>query len=204
MMTDFSEYLDTVVASIATTLSADLTACKSLAGLLETTDIAVIHQETPAVFVAMAGTGDMVLLETEEHDVTMKMVAYALIVHADSQQREILVRRVTLRLLAHIDGQRWGLSYAHPATAVESADLHGLAKGFKSDTSTWRTGVSVFSLATDLYGADDPIKSLALWAVTWEQKLRIGTNIFTAGGSVPIPSNVSSTIQEETSQIIAP
>ncbi|NKB77837.1 MAG: hypothetical protein GKR96_12590 [Gammaproteobacteria bacterium] len=96
-MTDFSEYIDTIVASIATVFSHDLAACKSLAGLLETTDIAVIHQETPAVFVAMVGTGDMVLLETEEHDVIIKMVAYVLIVNADSQQREVSVRRVTPR-----------------------------------------------------------------------------------------------------------
>ena len=49
--------------------------CQALAGLLETTELPALHQQTPAVFVAMAGTGEMIQVETEQQDTVLQMVA---------------------------------------------------------------------------------------------------------------------------------
>lgn len=201
-MSHFSDYTDTVVASIGTRLAERLKTCKALAGLLETTELSALHQKTPAVFVAMAGTGEMTHVETEEEDTVVRMVAYLLVVNSNAQERELAAQELIPRLLVHIAGQQWGLSYAHPAAAIESQDLHGLAQGFKSDTSSWRTGVSVLARAADLYGGDDLIKHLAIWAVTWEQKLRIGTDAFAVEPAVPTSSQVVSTIHAETGLVI--
>ncbi|HBG94707.1 MAG TPA: hypothetical protein DDY14_05130 [Chromatiaceae bacterium] len=201
-MSHFSDYTDTVVASIGNKLAERLKACKALAGLLETTELSALHQQTPAVFVAMAGTGEMTYVETEEQDTVVRMVAYLLVVNSNAREREFAAQELIPRLLVHIAGQQWGLSYAHPASAIESQDLHGLAQGFKSDTSSWRTGVSVLARAADLYGGDSLIKNLAIWAVTWEQKLRIGTDAFAAEPAVPTPTEVFSTMHGKTSLVI--
>ncbi len=77
-----------VVPSPTTVFSDTLATCKSLPGLLETTDIAVIYQETSFVLVALVGTGDQVFLKKEEHEGTMEMVVYLLVVNSDLGSRK--------------------------------------------------------------------------------------------------------------------
>ncbi len=165
-----------------------LNTCVALPGYLETTDITLIHDQTPGVFVACVGSGEVTPVETGENDITLQMVGYLLVVNKDAIQREQVAQELLTGLLATISsqGQRWGVANAHPAVAVESADVHGLTKDFEPHVKDWRLGTAVLARAADLYGASDPISNLALWAITWEQKLRIGNNYFDdLGGSVP-------------------
>ncbi len=150
--------------------------CKPLAGYIETTEISAIHAETPGIYITSVGSGETTQVETGEIDSVIYMVAYLLVVNSDSLKRESSVQELITKMLTLVNGNRWQLPNVHPAREVESSDLHGLAKGFKPDVSSWRYGVSVLARASDLYGGTDPIANLALWAVTWEQMLRLGTH----------------------------
>jgi hypothetical protein len=177
-MANLNLFIDAVVENITKELGDSIVMCKPLAGLLETTELSAIHGKTPGIFVTVVGSSESTLLETEQVDSTMLVVAYVLVVKPDSMEREKLSNELVSNLLSYVPGQRWGLNNAYYASAVECADLHGLAKGFKPDVSSWRYGVSVLARAADLYGGTDPISNMALWAVTWEQKLRLGKSVF--------------------------
>lgn len=172
-MSDLSQFLERIAGDIKRELGPLIKECKPLAGLLETTDIAALHANTPAIYIATVGTGELTLVETGQKDIKVFILAYVLVVNPDSIQREQVTRQIVDSLLLYVPLRRWGLGSAFPAMAVESADLHGLSKGFKPDVTTWRTSVSALSRAADLYGGSDPVSNLALWAVSWEQVLRL-------------------------------
>ena len=186
-MSDINLFIDSIVNSIHNQFP-ELKTCVSLPGYLETTDLTVIHANTPGVFVASVGSGGVTPIETGETDITLHMVAYLLVVNADSIQREEMAQQLLTGLLGHIGvgAQRWGLANAHPAMAVESEDVHGLTNDFQPHVKDWRLSTAILARAADLYGATDPISNLALWAITWEQTLRTGTDTFdNSGGVVP-------------------
>ncbi len=186
-MSNINTFITSVVSKIGEKFP-ELNTCVALPGYLETTDLSVIHDNTPGVFVASVGTGDITAVETGESDVTLQMVAYLLVVNSDSLEREKTAQELMTGLLAYISasGQRWGVAQAHPTSAIESADVHGLTKDFEPHVKDWRLGTAVLARAADLYGATDPISNLALWAITWEQVLRIGANdLDSSGEKVP-------------------
>lgn len=181
-MSNINTFITAVVDSLSNRFP-ELNTCAALSGYLETTDLTVIHANTPGLFVASVGTGEILAVETGESDVTLQMVAYLLVVDSDSLQREKTAQELMTGLLTCISagGQRWGVAQAHPTRAIESADVHGLTKNFEPHVKDWRLGTAVLARAADLYGATDPVSNLALWAITWEQVLRIGDNDFDTG-----------------------
>ena len=186
-MSNINTFINSVVARIGSHLPA-LKTCVALPGYLETTDLNEVHKKTPGVFVAAVGTGEIHPVETGESDVTLQMVAYLLVVNSDALQREQTAQELMTDLLVYISssGQRWGVDDAHPTGAIESADVHGLTKDFQPHVKDWRMGTAVLARAADLYGSTEPISNLALWAITWEQILRIGINDFApSGGTIP-------------------
>lgn len=199
-MTKINDFITAVVSKVNTELTDQIEECKPLAGLLETTDISAIHSKTPAVFISVVGSGESTLLETSEVDAKMLVVAYILVVKSNSIEREQITNSIVSRLLGCVAGDRWGLDYAYPAMSVESCDMHGLAKGFKPDVSSWRYGVSVLSRAADLYGGSDPISNMAIWAVTWEQTLRLGEDIY-ANNDKP-PQQISAHHDNKTERLV--
>ncbi len=189
-MSDINIFVDSVVSSISNQFP-ELNTCVSWPGFLETTDLSVIHANTPGVFVAPVGSGAVTPIESGETDVTLHMVAYLLVVNTDSLQREDTAQRLLTGLLGYIGlgAQRWGLPNAHPATAVESEDVHGLTSDFQPHVKDWRLGTAILARAADLYGGPtNPISNLALWAITWEQTLRVGNNVFDNSGET-VPDN---------------
>ncbi len=177
-MLQINTYLNQVVTKIKVQFP-DLIACEVLPGYLETTTLAEVHSETPAIFVTHVGMGELQSLPSGEQDIKLQMTAY-LMIHNDQNalQREQDMMQLQTQFLSYLSAQRWGLTKVHPASAIESADAHGLIKDFKSDTSSWRTSVSVLARAAELYGGNTPINQLSLWIVSWEQVLRIGENAF--------------------------
>ena len=156
-----------------------LVRCVPLAGYLETTTLADVHSHTPGLFISAIGTGELTSVETGQNDLQLLMAAYFLLVNKnDAMQRETDTMEWVTSLVDYITLQRWGLPLVYGADAVESLDLHGLTKGFKSDTTSWRLGVSALARAADLYGGDNPISNLSLWLITWEQTLRTGKSIY--------------------------
>lgn len=173
VMSDLSQLIDRIADDVKREFASLIRECKPLAGLMETTDIAALHANTPAVYIATVGTGELTPIESGERDIKVFIMAYVLVVNADSIERESITQEIVNGLLLYVPLRRWGVKRAFPALAVESADLHGLSKGFKPDVTTWRTSVSALSRASDLYGGTDPVGNLALWAVSWEQVLRL-------------------------------
>lgn len=172
-MSDLSQFLDRIADDIKREFAALIKECKPLAGLLETTDLAALHANTPAIYIATVGTGELTPVASGERDIKVFIIAYVLVVNADSIERERITQEIVNGLLIYVPLRRWGVKRAFPALAVESSDLHGLSKGFKPDVTTWRTSVSALSRASDLYGGTDPVSNLALWGVSWEQVLRL-------------------------------
>lgn len=173
-MSELLDFIGSIAEHIGAEFSSHIQVCKPLAGLIETTDIAAIHAKTPAIYVASVGSGKTSMIENGQKDINVYLLAYILVVNPDSVARERSALELVDGLLNFVPCNRWNRPNAFPAADVESADLHGLSKGFKPDVTTWRTSVSALSRASDLYGGDDPVSHLALWAVSWEQTLRIG------------------------------
>jgi hypothetical protein len=185
-MSEIAKFINQIAADISAQLNATINTCKPLAGLIETTDLAAIHANTPAIFIATVGTGELKLVETEQKDIKLYLIAYVVVVNPDSIEREAVTRDIVDTLLCYVPFQRWQNPNAFPAADIESADLHGLSKGFKPDVTSWRTSVSALSRAADLYGGDDPVSHLALWAVSWEQVIRMGRM---SEDNTPYPAN---------------
>lgn len=192
-MTSIKAFLEHIVDNLRDNFP-ELKTCVVLPGFLETTELQVVHRNTPGVFVAPVGNGDITHVQTGESDITLQLVLYLLVVDQpgeedgirDAMVREQVAQELLSKLLAHmsVTAQRWGYEAAHPATAIESADVHGLTNDFVAHTKDWRLGTAVLARAADLYGGNDPISQLALWSITWEQKLRMGQNAV-AGQDAP-------------------
>ena len=75
-MPNINSFINSVVSSIDTQFTGVLNTCVALPGYLETTDLTLIHANTPGVFIASVGTGAIASVETGESDVTLQMVAY--------------------------------------------------------------------------------------------------------------------------------
>jgi len=177
-------------------LGADLKLCVPLAGYLNTTDLSAVHSKTPAVFIANVGTSsaepvpssathifsdpnkDQINPTTPaqikiQSDLTLNMVAYLLVVDTDSQQRATKLQTLLTHLYQAILDQRWALPNCFPAKNIQAMDFHGLPKDVKPDMSNWRAGVAVCGYASDLLGQNTD-NNIALWAITWEQVIRVG------------------------------
>ncbi|WP_045856262.1 hypothetical protein [Teredinibacter purpureus] len=173
-MSEIADFIEGIASDIALQFGDTLRDCKPLAGHIETTDLAAIHANTPAIFISTVGTGELKIIENGQKDIKVFLLAYVLVVNPDSIEREKIAQDLVHGLLCYVPYRRWNKSNAFPANDVESSDLHGLSKGFKPDVTSWRTSVSALSRAADLYGGEDPVSHLALWAVSWEQVLRVG------------------------------
>ncbi|ODS24435.1 hypothetical protein AB835_03815 [Candidatus Endobugula sertula] len=182
-MSNTNALINAVVSQLKAKFTT-LKTCVALPGYLESTDLSSVHANTPGVFVAAVGTGDIVPIETGQRDITLQMVAYLLVINNNSIQREHVAQTLLSGLLDYIsmNGQHWGLATAYPTTGIESADVHGLTKKFEPHVKDWRLGTAVLARAADLYGSTNPISNLALWAITWEQMLRVGIDEFDSGG----------------------
>ncbi len=194
-MATIKGFLESIVGNLKENFP-ELKTCVVLPGFLETTELQEVHKNTPGVFVAPVGNGEITHVETGESDITLQMVIYLLVVDQPGEEdgisnatdRERIAQILLSKLLSHMSStaQRWDFPEAHPATAIESADVHGLTNDFIPHTKDWRLGTAVLARAADLYGGQDPISNLALWAITWEQRLRLGENDFTADDA-PVP-----------------
>lgn len=182
-MASIQLFLDSIVKDLKAQFP-ELKTCVSLPGFMETTELFEVHKNTPGVFVAHVGNGGIKHSASGRSDINLQMVLYLLVVDQPGEQdgisnaieRERVAQELLSKLLVHLGraGQRWGMAEAHPTTAIESADVHGLTKDFIAHTKDWRLGTAVLARAADLYGGKDPISKLALWSITWEQALRLG------------------------------
>ncbi len=122
-----------------------------------------IATKLPAVRVALMGTPTVNILETGENEAVLRLAAF--VVTGDRRQlpKDEAALAIVESLLVFIPGQRWGVKGAMDA------------KGVKAD--------NLFSGKVERQG-------VAMWAVTWEQSIRIGQGVW-GGGVIPLEVYVS-------------
>ena len=173
-MIEINQYLEQVIKKTQSHFTSDahpsLEKCEIHSGSY---DADALVNDTPAIIFANTGVGELNHLPSNQQDIKLQMVAYLVTHDSNALAREERMTQLQVSFLSFLDWQRWGLPFTHPAMAIEALDAHGLIKDFKSDTSSWRTGVSVLARAADLY-SESTQNQMSLWIVSWEQHLRIG------------------------------
>lgn len=134
-----------------------LKAVDSHPGRFNLDELKRIATRLPAVRVALMGMPTVNRLETGENEAVIRMAAF--VVTGDRRQlpKDESALAIVESLLVFIPGQRWGLKGAMDARGVKADNL--------------------FSGKVERQG-------VAMWAVTWEQSLRLGENGW-GGGRLP-------------------
>ncbi|MBU2707537.1 hypothetical protein KCM76_16200 [Zooshikella marina] len=197
--------LDTIIEAIDSHNEISFIQSKILPGYIETTSVEDLHEKTPGFYLAHEGIGDTMSVPSGETDIVVRLVAYIIVVDkVDSLVREKTMCDLISQLSILISSNRWGLPFVHPAVNVVSQDLHGLSNGYKSDTSSWRTSVSVLARASDLYGGEvNPVTGLSLRTITWEQSIRVGDDLYKPDPHFP-PVYVYNTMESQKDSITKP
>jgi len=137
-----------------------LSTCALYAGEFAGGEIARASVKSPAVLVACLSAARKADVDTGETEWTCRFAAYCLARHAGGrEQRAVEALQIAEAVLGAVDGGRFGLTGVYPARATRIDNM--------------------YAAAIDRAG-------LALWAVTWEQIARLGTDEWAdAGASAP-------------------
>ncbi|WP_034765491.1 hypothetical protein [Chrysiogenes arsenatis] len=137
----------TIVADVATRLP-HLRECRPHPGRFDLAELRRLSATTPSVLVATLGMVAAEELSTGERGLELAMAAF--VVTSDQRQllKDVAALNIVEALALHLPFQRWGLPWAFPATAVQ---------------------------AENFYSGDVDRAAVAFWAVSWRQKVRLGT-----------------------------
>lgn len=136
-----------------------LATCAAYAGEFAGTEITRASVKCPAVLVACLGVTREKEVECGQVDWRCRFAAYCLTRNAAGrEQRAVSALELAEQVLAKIDKQRFGL------TGVFAAKVARL---------------------DNLYAAKFDKASMAIWAVTWEQTVRLGEDEWAAEGTRP-------------------
>lgn len=134
-----------------------LKACEVHPGRFDEPELKRTATRTPALFVACIGVGKIEPVETEQVDVDLLLGAFVVTASTPALPRDAAARNLVEAILLMLPTERWGL-----AGCGEAKEAH----------------------AENLYGSGSDAQGVALWAVGWRQKLRLGTSVW-AGGTLP-------------------
>ncbi|EGG93496.1 hypothetical protein IMCC1989_1152 [gamma proteobacterium IMCC1989] len=119
-----------------------------------------IGTKAPAVYVSLMGTPTVKRIETGENEVYIRLAAFIVTRDERKLPKDEAALAIVESLLVVIPCQRWGLKNTSDAVNVK---------------------------ADNLFNGSIERKGVAMWAITWEQTLRIGEDVW--GGGV-LPSEV--------------
>lgn len=155
MLDDFRK---TIAADIKTVLP-DLRECKPHAGRFDLSEIKRLSARTPGVFISVLGIVSSEEIGTGETDLELAMASYVLTADTRGLPRDVAAVNLVEALSLRIIGSRWGISGGvHPAGKVK---------------------------ANNLYSGDLDRIGIAMWGISWRQKVRLGENLWADEGSVP-------------------
>ncbi len=122
-----------------------------------------IATQLPAVRVALLGMPTVNIIATGENEAQLRLAAF--VVTGDRRQlpKDEAALAIVERLLVLIPGQRWGVKGTLAATGVT---------------------------ADNLFSGKVQRQGVAMWAVSWEQAIRIGSDVW-GGGVIPAEVYVS-------------
>ncbi len=136
-----------------------LRTCEVYAGEFSGGELSRGSLAAPAVLVACLGATRGDEHGSGEYDFVARFAAYCLTRHAGSRaQRGVLAQELAEGVLAALEGSRFGLRGLSAAKVTRLDNLYGEA----------------FDKA-----------GVALWAVSWEQRIKLGADVFAGEGVLP-------------------
>ncbi len=130
--------------------------CQSHPGRFDLAEIKRIAAKAPAVRVALLGLPSADAAGSGERDQEVRCAAFVLTTDKPPLPRDEAAINLVEALLLFVPGQRWG-----------KPGVHAVGEGQVK--------------AENLYSSGLDGKGLALWAVTWSQKVRMGENAWPEG-----------------------
>ncbi|WP_174889357.1 phage protein Gp37 [Candidatus Williamhamiltonella defendens] len=151
-------------------INAQLTELKAVAphpGRFNLDELKRIATQLPAVRVALMGMPRVHMLETGENEAVLRLAAF--VVTGDRRQlpKDEAALAIVESLLVLIPGQRWGVTGTMDAKDVK---------------------------ADNLFSGQVERQGVAMWAVTWEQSVRLGKDVWD-GGILPSTVYVSDDVE---------
>ncbi|GEM_PF-1531813 len=157
-MTTPTQLQAAAVSHLKSTLPG-LRACDLYAGEFAGAELSRASLPAPAVLVACLGATRGGEHGNGEYDFLCRYTAYCLTRHAGGRsQRGVQAMELAEAVLAAIEGSRFGETGCHGARVTR---------------------------LDNLYGQEFDRAAVAIWAVTWEQLVRLGSDIWSGEGVLP-------------------
>lgn len=137
---------DAIVATVSQQLP-DLKTCAAHPGRFSEAELTRIAFKTPSVHIAALATGQQIMSGSEHH-ASIAWCAYVTAAETPDATRDLLAIRLVNALLQIIDDNDW-----------DSDDVVEKPEQIKSQ---------------NLFSANIDSKGVAMWAVTWQQIIRLG------------------------------
>lgn len=167
--------LQDAMVNEAKTLLPDLRTCKKHAGRISIEELATLSVASPALLIAFLGTDKVEENGTEEMIVPCRFAAYVITQDAKELPRDTSAKNLVEALLAWIPNQRFKAFDLNPPIYCSTPEQ---------------------VVATNLYDGAVRSKVVALWAVSWMQRVTIGKSIFTDTGTLPDQVYIGGELQE--------
>jgi hypothetical protein len=152
-------YRAAVVSTVRSWLP-DLARCEPHMGRFDEKELARLGVNTPAVLVAVLGAPSATDVGNDERDQVVRTAAIVVTSDRRDLPRDEAALAIVEALLVRIPGQRWGQEDCHMVQ-------HATVK------------------AENLHSGEIDRRAIALWAVTWDQTIRLGEDIFADEGTLP-------------------
>lgn len=157
-------------------LLPDLRTCRKHAGRISIEELAALSVASPALLISFLGTDKVEENGTEEMIAPCRFAAYVVTEDGKGLSRDTAGKNIVEALLGWIPNQRFGASLLDPPVSCQTPEQVA---------------------GTNLYDGAVRGKAVALWAVSWLQRVTIGTSVFKAsGGTVPSKLYIGGELQE--------
>jgi hypothetical protein len=138
------------------------------------------------IYTMLTGYEELKVIETGESDADVQVIAYVLVLDQPGQpnqpERILKIQKLLFEMTTLINNNRWNLKYAFPARDLKTMDLYGLTYDPEKLVGMAGWNPSVQAYGKDLYTTDTEDakmpNDISLWAMTWQQRLRFGKNIY--------------------------
>jgi phage gp37-like protein len=167
--------LQDAMVTEAKKLLESLRTCQKHAGRISIEELAALSVTSPALLIAFLGTDKVEESGTEEMIVPCRFAAYVVTQDAKELPRDTAAKNIVEALLAWIPNQRFKASDLNPPVSCSTPEQVA---------------------ATNLYDGAVRGKAVALWAVSWLQRVTIGTSIFAENGTLPDKVYIGGELQE--------
>jgi hypothetical protein len=137
----------------------ELRRCEVHGGRFDLAELKRVATQTPAVFVSLLGTTELSASGTSEKDIELNIAIY--IVTSDKVQlsRSVSIINLAQAIMMLVDMNQWQVT-----------GKRGTPKDISSQ---------------NLYSGDIDRNGIAMWAISFKQKVRLGTDIWLDNGVLP-------------------